>query len=128
MYAGCSVPNCQKGSRYLIDIKDSNGEIKTHSRCDSHSRQYIETEVLEVIKIHDIVMPLSTGGSGTVFNSGCRFCGDKKADEIIRFRDSFGTVSTEARCEKCVRSIAKKRDLKTRKNIEEISIRTKDFS
>lgn len=127
MYAGCSVLSCDKKSKYLIDTKNFKGRIETHSRCTSHGDDLdTNQEVLKVVDIHDIVIPLSEGGSGTIFNSGCSFCGDKKADEIIRFKDGFDVVSTEARCRECVRDIAENRDLMTRKNIEEVSTRAED--
>lgn len=127
MYAGCSKIECRKKCKYLIDVKNRGGEIETHTRCSEHKNDFRDkTDILQSIDIHDSVMPLSEGGSGTNFKSNCSFCSKKRASEIVRFEDSFDAVSTEARCAECTKKIAENRDLLTRKKLNEVSIRAED--
>lgn len=127
MYAGCSDIGCEKRAKYLVDIEYDN-KTETHTRCEEHVESgFGEKDIMCKVDIHDIVLPLSEGGQDTEFRSSCDYCTEKVSNiEMIRFEDGFGVVSTEARCKNCADDIEKSRDLLTRKNIRELSIRAED--
>lgn len=126
MYAGCSYSNCNSRAEYIIDVTLDN-QFQTHTRCRKHTKAFPDNYIVQTIKgVHDIVLELSKGGTGTDFLSSCSFCSGKEADEIIRFIDSLNVTCTSARCSECANKIAESRDVQTRHNIESVSVRAED--